>query len=42
MVGAVDDAPPAYVSIDVTRNAAPSGGADVNPLVVMEHILDGN
>ncbi len=34
----IEDAPAAYVSIDITRNAAPADG-DVNPLVIIEHLV---
>jgi hypothetical protein len=37
----IDDAPPAYVSIDVGRNAVSNGSSDgeVNPLVIIEHMF---
>lgn len=36
----VDEAQPAYVSIDLTRNAALSGDdGEVNPLVIIEHMF---
>ncbi|MGE0397216.1 MAG: hypothetical protein AB7T06_10890 [Kofleriaceae bacterium] len=39
----LEDAQAAYVAIDVARNASPSSGesgaADVNPLVVIEHLV---
>lgn len=36
----IEDAPPAYVSIDTTRNASMvDGGGDVNPLVIIEHLV---
>jgi hypothetical protein len=37
----LDDAPPAYVSIDQTRNAstADGGGGEVNPLVIIERLV---
>ena len=35
----IDDAQPAYVSIDLTRNASLTGDGDVDPLVIIEHMF---
>ncbi|MGN6105489.1 MAG: hypothetical protein ACTHU0_10325 [Kofleriaceae bacterium] len=35
----IEGAPPAYVSIDLTRNASTSSDGDANPLVIIEHMF---
>jgi hypothetical protein len=35
----IDDAQPAYVSIDLTRNASLTSDGDVDPLVIIEHMF---
>ena len=35
----LEDAQPAYVSIDITRNVTSSSDGDVNPLVIVEHMF---
>ena len=35
----IDEAQPAYVSIDLTRNASLAGDGDVDPLVIIEHMF---
>lgn len=40
----IDDAPPAYVSVDMSRNASNAGtsfgeAGEVNPLVIIEHLV---
>lgn len=35
----IDDAQPAYVSIDLSRNVSLAGDGDVDPLVIVEHMF---
>jgi len=35
----IDDAQPAYVSIDLTRNASLTDDGEINPLIIIEHMF---